>query len=245
MPLLLASSSRLAGASATSASTTASLGLDGRLLFDVGLDPERAEHIRDARHRRRTETQQVVRAARQRRGDLARHCEHLSPLVEREIGGDQRTAALTCLDDDRHVGEPRDDAVARRETPGRRLDARRVLRDDEALLGDLLREFCVSARIVAVDPAAETAIVSPASSAPRWAAASIPRARPETTTTPAAASSRAIPCATEVPYPEHARAPTTARDGSRRARRAASPARRGPAAGRGCCSAAVGTRIVP
>ena len=83
------------------------------------------------------------------------HGEHLAPLLEREIGRDQRAAALARLDDDRRRAEPGDDAVARREPPGRGLDAGRVLRDDEARVGDAARELGVRGRIVAVDAAAE------------------------------------------------------------------------------------------
>src|ERR687883_1657058 len=60
-------------------------------------------------------------------------------------------------------------------------------------------------------PQPRTATVRPsASSAPRCASPSTPRARPLTTTTPAAARSRPSIRATCSPYDEHARAPTTA-----------------------------------
>ena len=48
-------------------------------------------------------------------------------------------------------------------------------------------------------PVPSTAMVRPEESAPRWAAVSIPGARPETTVTPLAASSRASLSATTLP----------------------------------------------
>ncbi len=72
-----------------------------------------------------------VRARARGRGDLAGNGEHLAPLVEREVGGDQRAAAFARLDDDRGVRQPGDDPVARREAPRCGLDARRVLGDDQ------------------------------------------------------------------------------------------------------------------
>ncbi len=87
--------------------------------------------------------------------DLPRHGEHLPPLVERKVGRDQRTAPLARLDDDRRRAEAGDDAVARREAPRRRRDARRVLRDDQACVGDAARELRVRGRVVAIDAAAE------------------------------------------------------------------------------------------
>ena len=78
-------------------------------------------------------------------------------------------------------------------------------------LADPTRELGVRRRVVAVDSAPEDGDGRPpASSAPRCASPSMPRAIPLTTTSPAAASSRASERATERPYDEHARAPTTA-----------------------------------
>ena len=81
--------------------------------------------------------------------------EHVASLLEREIGGDERSASLARLDHDRRGAEPGDDPVAGREAPRCRLDARLVLGDDEPALADSSRELGVRRRIVAVDPAAE------------------------------------------------------------------------------------------
>ena len=80
----------------------------------------------------RAELEQGVRPGARELRDLAGHREHLASLFEREIRRDQGAAALARLDDDRRRAQPGDDAVARREPPGRRLDAGRVLRDDQA-----------------------------------------------------------------------------------------------------------------
>ena len=68
----------------------------------------------------------------------------------------------------------------------------------------------------------------PASSAPRCASPSMPRASPLTTTSPAAASSRPSIRATDAPYGEHDRAPTTATAGRSSSRRLAAAAEEEP-----------------
>ena len=68
----------------------------------------------------------------------------------------------------------------------------------------------MSTGIVAVDAAAEHRDRRSSLECATMRRASIPRARPETTTAPAAASPRARSCATELPYGEQARAPTIA-----------------------------------
>jgi hypothetical protein len=89
------------------------------------------------------------------RRDLAWDREHLPSLVEREIRGDQRPTPLARLDHDGCQRQARDDAVPRGEAPGSRLDARRVLRDDQPLAHDLRRQRRMRAWVVAVDAAAE------------------------------------------------------------------------------------------
>ena len=141
------SSSALAGSRSSSGRVDAHDG--GRL------EAEAREDVVGAGERRRAELEQCVRARGERRRDLARHREHLASLLEREVGGDQRAAALARLDDDRRRSEARDDAVARGESPRRRLDAGRVLRHDQPGLRDAPRELGVRGGVVAVDAAAE------------------------------------------------------------------------------------------
>ena len=118
-------------------------------------EPEDIEDVSGAQQRRGAEAEQVVRPTRQRGSDLARHSKDLAPLLEREVGRDQRTASLAGLDDDCDRGEPGDDPVARREAPGCRLDARRILGDRNARAADPRSQLGVGGRIVTVDAAAE------------------------------------------------------------------------------------------
>ena len=89
------------------------------------------------------------------RGDLAGHREHLAPLLEREIGRDQRTAPVASLDDHRRRRETGDHAVPCREPPRCGLHPRRVLGDDESARPDAASQLPMSGRVVAVDPTAE------------------------------------------------------------------------------------------
>ena len=119
------------------------------------LDPEDLEHVLRARHGRRAEPEQRIRAGRERARDLARHRKHLAPLLEREVRRDQGAAALARLDHHRRPTEAGDDPVAGREAPGCGLDAGLVLGDDETRLADPSRELGVRGRIVAIDAASE------------------------------------------------------------------------------------------
>ena len=87
--------------------------------------------------------------------DLSRNREHVSPLLQCEVGRDQRAAPLARLDDDRRLAEPGDDPVPRGKSPRRRLDAGLVLGDDQAALADPSSELGVGGRVVAVDPTSE------------------------------------------------------------------------------------------
>src|SRR5581483_8116689 len=107
------------------------------------LDAEAQQDVGRSGQRCRAELEQRIRARRQRRGDLARHGEDLAALLEREIGGDERTASLARLDNDRRGAEAGDDPIAGREAPGRRLDARRVLGDDQPVRRDAPGELGV------------------------------------------------------------------------------------------------------
>ena len=97
-----------------------------------------------------------VRALAERRRDLPGDCEHLPPVLEREIGRDERAGALARLDDDGGSRESGNDPVAGRKSPRRRLDPRLVLRDHEpAACHDRAGELGVCCGIVAVDTAPE------------------------------------------------------------------------------------------
>src|SRR5439155_3712100 len=115
------------------------------------LDAEANEHVGGSRERGGAEFEQGVRPRGETRADLTRNREDLSPLLEREVGGDERTAPLACLDDDGRAAEAGDDPVAGRKPPRRRLDARRVLGDEQPRGGDAPRELGVRGGVVTVD----------------------------------------------------------------------------------------------
>src|SRR5207244_9706296 len=76
-------------------------------------------------------------------------------FFEREVRRDERTTPFAGLDDDRRGSETGEDPVPRRETPRGGLNARRVLRDDQAALRDLFAQPGVRGWVDPVDPAAE------------------------------------------------------------------------------------------
>jgi hypothetical protein len=75
------------------------------------------EHVFCSRERGCADPKQFVRAVAQRGCDLTRARENLPPLFEREVGGDQRAAALARLDDDRQRTETGDDPIPSRKAP--------------------------------------------------------------------------------------------------------------------------------
>ena len=87
--------------------------------------------------------------------------EDVTPLLEREVRGDERAAALAGLHDDRGGAQPRNDPVARREPPRRGLDPRLVLGDHEPAFRYAPRELRVRGRVVAVDSTAENGTGEP------------------------------------------------------------------------------------
>ena len=123
-----------------------------------------------------------------------------------------------------------DDAVAAGEVAGERGGAERRLGHHRAALGgDAGLQAGMLRRVGLVEPAGDAAMVRPRRSAPRCAAASMPRARPETTARPSAAS-----CLGEVlrDAPAGGGGVAGADQGDRRGRpaRPGRRARRGPAA---------------
>ena len=108
--------------------------------------------------------------------------------AQRLLDGVHRATGAGRLDDHHRIGERGDDAVAGREAPRLRRGAERALGQQRPARGDLLPQRAVApagrrrrARWRRPRPAAAP---PPASSAPRWAAPSMPRARPDTTCTP-------------------------------------------------------------
>ena len=129
--------SALTGASAITACTGARreskrLGCGRR----AGASPSTASASPETGDRHRAQTQQVIRPARERGCDLARDREHLATLVERQVGGDQRAAALARLDDERRLRQARRRSGCAPGSARARLDAGCVLGDDRACRRD-------------------------------------------------------------------------------------------------------------
>ena len=95
-PVLRTSSSAGGGQRARGSACRRSI--DQRL---AALDSERLEDVGRRGHRRRAEPEQRVRTAESADVISPGTAKHLAPLVERQVGGDQRAAALARLDDDR------------------------------------------------------------------------------------------------------------------------------------------------
>ena len=95
----------------------------------------------------RARPQERVAALRRQRAGPPRHRQHRSPQLQGEVGRDQRARAPPGLDHDHRLRQARDDAVARREAPGRRGRAGPVLGQQRAALGDPRRQPAVAARV--------------------------------------------------------------------------------------------------
>ena len=119
------------------------------------LDPERVQHVAGGQQGRRSEAEEGVRSLRQRARDLARDREHLPPLFEREVGGDQRAAALPSLHHDCHLAQAGDDPVPGGKPPRCRLDPWCVLRHGETRASHLSPELRMRGRVVAIDTATQ------------------------------------------------------------------------------------------
>ena len=100
-------------------------GVVGRPAGPPGVEPEGDEHVVDAGDRRRTVAQELVGAGRGPVAHRAGHGHHVDRALDRRLGRDQRAATLAALDDDEHLAERGEDAVAQREPErlGRRCPA--------------------------------------------------------------------------------------------------------------------------
>ena len=98
----------------------------------AGVEPERHEHVVGVGDRRRAVAQQLVGAGRGPVAHRARHRHHLDRALDRGLRRDQRPASLAALDDDQHLAERGEDAVAQREAERLGRRARRPLRQQQA-----------------------------------------------------------------------------------------------------------------
>ena len=154
----------------------------------------------------------AMRAPALRRAHAPGHRQHFAPELGGKPRGDQRAAPLRRLHHHHREGEPRDDAVALGKVMRQWRRARRELRDHSAPASRSAAPGADSpADRSRRRPSPSTAIVRPpASSAPRWAAVSMPRASPLTTVTPRAPSAAPSRSATSSPYGVARRDPTIA-----------------------------------
>ena len=168
---------------------------------------------RDRGGDRRPGPQQLVRPGGQLVPDVARNGEDRRPLRAGPGGGDERAAPGAGPDHHHRVGQPRDDAVPGREVVAAAARVRRAARRR----GRRRPRGCPRRgpgaprgsrrppRSPAPPPCAR-----PPRSAPRCAAASTPRAPPETTEMPARARPAPSVRARSSPYSSVTRAPTSA-----------------------------------
>ena len=150
----------------------------------------------------RAGVEQLVRARGGARGHRAGDGGDGAAEVGGEVGGDERAGARGGLDDDRQRRERGDDAVAGGEAPAVAAEAGRHLGDDGAGRDQPGVEVAHARGVRGLGAAGEHGDgrrARCASSAPRWAAESMPSAMPETTGTPAAVSAR--PSALETSRP--------------------------------------------
>ena len=85
--------------------------------------------------------------------DPARQGHHRLPLFERPLRSDQGAGRPGSLDDDHHLAEPRDDAVAHGEVVAARADVGRVFGEEQALLSHPRGDFARGPW--PIDPAAQ------------------------------------------------------------------------------------------
>ena len=180
---------------------------------------QRREHVVGVAHERRAVADERVAAGGLRPVDVAGKREHGDAAVGGMAGRVERAAARRGFDDDDRVGERRDDRVAREELPrlrhvARARTARRRRRRSAAMRAPSSR--LRGGKKCSCPPPSTPIVGAPAASAPSCAAPSMPSASPETTQTPARASSSARLRARRRPASDGARVPTTATHGARK-----------------------------
>ena len=172
------------------------LGLARRRQFDAAAEDrlQHRDHVGGVGDQRRALLEQAVGAFRARIERRAGHREHLAALFAGEPRRDQRAGAARRLDDHDAERQPGDQPVAAGKVARARLPGERHFRQRDALRQDRF-EQARRARPGRCGrwPPASTATV-PLARLARCAAASMPRARPETMPKPASPSSRASDC---------------------------------------------------
>ena len=115
------------------------------------------QHIRRIGHRGGAVADQLVGAGRGAGLHRARYRHHLDRALERLTCCGERSTSLTTLDDDEHLAECSEDAVAQREPEllGRR--ARWPLRQQQTVGSDRPPQFGVLARVRTVEPVGDHA----------------------------------------------------------------------------------------
>ena len=213
------------------------------------LEPQLLGHVPRVPHERGPVPEELVRALRRPAGRGGRAPpSRPAPRPARGARRVEGAAPAGRLHHHHAAGPARDDAVAPREMMGQRRRARAgTPRPPRPALRSLCARAAFSGGYSRSRPQPSTATVRPPpSSAPWWAAVSMPRARPETMVAPAAARSRARARARVRPAGVAAREPTMATLRSPSSGLEPCRARRGRAAGRRCCRSRRGeVRLVP
>ena len=121
-PVVWAIMSSVCGRSAHNASTASDTEIDRRLErrpADVAavIEAQGHEHIVDARHWSRAVDEQLVRPCCGGVADRARNRHHGEAAIARCLGRDEAAAAVARFDDNQHLAECCDDAIAERKVP--------------------------------------------------------------------------------------------------------------------------------
>ena len=226
IPVRTARCSRVAGSQSNASRTSFWRGSGGgrpsMTLAGSGGEAERDDDVGRVEDRGAPVGDQAVRAGRRRAADRARDGHDRDVAVGRLLHREQRATGRMGLHHHHEVRQRGDDAVPRGEPPrvgraprGASLRSRPVARTRSH------RSRCRAGYTTSSPLPTTPTGRPPASSTPRWAAPSMPRARPETTAMPASVSSRPISRTIPAPAPVHRRVPHDRRPGSRRAREVA------------------------